>query len=421
MATANEFATSNLISKSTTEFWEQKSPIYNTSNHDYLEMFEQKDYATNGSINIKVPGYPISQRGLVNTPTAIQDLIIPYTITENDIFNVTRELNVYELLFKVLNGDMALTRPVKEAIVDNYAYPAFERLEADVEAELALKLKTNTLYSPIDTIDKLGGVNVYSSISQIDTMMNLLKLSSDRYAMLNEEDAQKVTDSQQNAFNPMRNEKITRTARIGGKENSNFAGFDMWRSPDLPNHEAGPLKDVSGITVQSVSSDGLQITFTGVPSTTGKLINAGDRVSIPAVFWVNRINKTAINYRLTLAAISDANGNGSGQVTMTIAFPLIASGEHANVDSLPASSDEAYFFPDYKPNYAYTMAGISTVPLRLGNIFGAVNSTVTADNKIPVKITLQGAALEFSNIFRTSQLIGTKVVSPYVVAIPSAV
>jgi hypothetical protein len=416
----NAFQVSSLIAKDTTEFFIQKSPIINSGNRQYLEEFDQKNYATGGAINVKVPGYPAVQMGLSVTPTGIQDLIIPYVITpDNDLYNVVRELNLFEQRFDILGGDGALTKPMKQAIVDNYAYPAYLSLEGQLETSAAYRLKTTAYLSPIDTIAKLGSLNTYSAISQIDTMAEAMKFANERYLMMNLTDSQLVTDSLQNMFNQMINGNITKTARVGGPDKGRLAGFDVYRSTQLIPHVAGPLALETGITVTNVASDGTTITLSGVGSSTGVLINAGDRISLPNTFLLAPITFDVLGYRLVVTAAAAANGDGAGNVVVTLSYPLMASGEHANVAALPSNGAPAIVFPNYNLNFAYVRSGLSVVPVSLGDIHGATNSETRANNKVPVKTVIQGAVEEFTNVYRTSLMCGIRPFAPYVITIPS--
>lgn len=419
---SNSFSFSSLVAQTMTDFFIQKSPLFNTANRDYVEEIENKSYATHGSINIKIPGAPSVQTGLTVTATGIQDLVVPYTVTEDDLYSVTRSLDLLETKFDIVGGEGALTKDSKKAVVDNYCHPAFSALEGQLELTAASRLKTTAYFSPIDGIEKLSSINTYSAISSVESLCEKMKLPGERYLMMNVDDAQAVTDSLQNMMNPMINGNITKTARVGGPDKGRLASFDMYRSTELLPHTAGALALMSGITVSSVSADGTQITLTGVPSTTSQLINAGDRISIPSVYVLSPINFNQLSTRLVVTAAADANGNGSGSVTVTLSFPLLASGEHANVSALPANGAAVTVFPDHKVNYAYVRSGLSAVPLTLGDIYGAKNSdTKSSNGKVPVKVVLQGAALDFQNIFRISMLVAIQAIAPYTIAVPSLV
>lgn len=418
---SNEFEVSNLIASGTTEFMDQRSPIFNTANREYEKMYKQKQFATGGNIRIKVHGYPATQRGLSVTPAGIQDLTVNYPITSEDIYSVPRQLNVYEQMFDILRGTKALTDDDKAAIVDNYAFPAYQSLEAAVEETCALALKTNTFYSPIDTIDKLSSVNNYSSISQVTTLMRNLKFGSERYLMMNPEDAQQVFDSLQNSFVTPLNKNITAEALPSGSaEKGRLAGLDLFMSPELRTHEAGALAGRAGMTVTAISADGLTLTLSGVPSNTSQQINAGDRFSIPGVNWVDPISKAVLNTKVTVAAAEDADGNGDGTIDLVLNYPLLFSGEHANISATPAGGNPIYGFGDYNLNFAYVPSGLNAVAVPMADVFGAINSDVRGQVKVPTKVYLQGTVSNLNNIFRISMITAIKAITPYLIALPSA-
>jgi hypothetical protein len=179
------------------------------------------------------------------------------------------------------------------------------------------------------------------------------------------------------------------------------------------------LAGETDLEVVSVSTDGTQIVINGATASTAQLINAGDRISIPTITWLDPVSKNVLSTKVVVAAAEDASGDGTGSVTITLAYPLLASGEHANVSALPAAGASVYVFPDYNLNVAYTKSGLSVVPLTMPDIYGAANSDSSDSQGVPVKVNLQGQALAYQNIFRISQMVGSKGFTPYLVALPS--
>lgn len=422
MSNGNAFEVSNLVAKTMTEFFVQKNPLFLSSNHDYDEMFEQKEFATGGTINIKIPGAPPVQRGLSVTATNLQDLVVPYTITEQDIYSVTRNLNAFQSLFKILDSDKALTTEQKKAVVDNYGYPAYQSIQADIELECATRLKTTAYITPVDTIAKLTAVNNYNSISQCEQLATDLKLSAERFMMMNTKDARLVSNSLQNYFAQNYSLPILKNAGVlGTGDKGNLAGFDLYRSTELKKHTAGSLGQAgTTLTVTSVAAGGTSITFSGAVASTAVQIKAGDRISIPSVNLVDNISHTDIDYKLVVTAADDAQGDGAGNINVPISFPLMASGEHQNVNALPGVGASAQVFPDRYVNFAYTRAGISTTPLMLPKIWGAVNNE-SKQKGFPMRVILQGAALDFQNNYRIATMLGIQCFAPYIIELPSAV
>jgi hypothetical protein len=420
MPNGNAFEVSNLIAKAMTEFFVQKNPLFLSSNHDYEGSFQQKEYATGGTIDIKIPGAPPVQRGLSVTANSVEDFVIPYTITEQDIYSVTRNLNALQDLFKIISSDKALTTDQKKAVVDNYGYPAYQSITADIELEAATRLASTAYLTPIDTIEKLSQVNNYNNFSLCEQLATDLKLSPDRFMMMNTRDARLVSNSLQNYFAQSYSLPILKNAAVLGGDKGNLAGFDVYRSTELRKHTAGSLGQAgTALTVGSVSSDGYTITFAGAASNTSTQIVAGDRISIPSVNLVDNISHTDIDFKLVVTAAEDAQGDGAGNISVTLSYPLMASGEHQNVSALPANGAEAEVFPDRYVNYAYTRAGISTVPLLLPEVYGAVNSK-TQQMGFPMRVYLQGAALDLQNNYRIATMLGIQCFAPYIIELPSA-
>lgn len=389
-------------------------------------MFEQKQYATGGSIDIKIPGSPSVQTGLVTTATDIQDLTVTYTITPDDILSVTRNFNSDEALFNIIASDKALTDMQKEAVVDNYGYTAYQALAAKVAERASTELLTTSYLTPIDGIEKLRPLNNYDAVASIDTMAEDMHFTADRYLVMNTRDSQQVYSSLQNMFNESINKKITESARIGGSEKGRVAGFDCWRSTAVKKHIAGPLAGVAGIQIGSVGAGGATITLKNVTASTGVLIKAGDMISIPSVYLADDISHSEIPWRLVVKAAADANGDGAGNVLVTLSFPLMASGEHQNVMALPAVDADVDIYPSYYPNYAYMPAGLSVVALKMPPIYGAINSdtrnkTAKLSPGFPVHVTMQGSSLALSNNYRIYTLVKTKAFAPYVLTVPSSI
>ncbi len=419
---ANVTATTDFTARKMLEFFENGHPILATANRDYLEQFQTQGYATGGAIRIKLPINPSTQRGLAVTPSGIDDLVMDYTITDNDIYNVVFSGNLYQELFSFVDMRKALTVPEQKAVVDNYAFPAFQTMMVDQETEAAYRLKVNSMFTPIDEVSKLSALNNISSMTAVRVFMDRIQLNTmSRTFMMNLNDGQNVANSLANMFNASINEKIVRTSFVGGgRDKGVLAGMDCIQSNQLLKHTAGELSAVTGITISEIDASGTVITLTGVPATTAQLVNAGDLFSIPSVNLLQRIGYAVLPEKLVVVAMEDANGDGAGNVEITLPFPLLISGMHANVSALPAPGASVIAYPDYNPNYAYTKAGLSAVPLTLGDIDGAKNSSNKGMNSCPVKAYSQGSVESGVNIFRISQILGLRAFTPYVVPVPTA-
>lgn len=416
---ANAQIVSNFVDKTMTEFFEQYSPLQLTANRTYQKSFTPAGYATGGNIRIKVPGTATVQRGLSTTATDLQDLVINYPIVENDIYSVNRNLNLYEEIFNIVGGKRALTANDKAPIVDNYAHPAFLAIQGQMEITTAYRLATAAYLTPIDSIAALNSINNIAQINDLRNMADKLKFAmGERTLVMNSDDYTAVANSLNNSFVTSISEPLLKTGRFADKK---LSGFNVYQSVDMANIESCASAERAGVTVFSLSGDGSTLVLSGVASSSAVLITAGTMIAIPACKVLQNITKVPTNYNLVVKAAADANGDGAGKVTITLSFPLLVSGDHANVDALPTNGDAVEIFPGYKPNYAYVKSGLSCVMLPIGDIEGALNSQSRADNNCPVKVQVQGNVSDLSNVFRISALQASKVVPPYVIAFPSAI
>lgn len=418
----NTTATTSFVAKKMLEFNLGYNPIFTTANRDFEDQFNTPGYASGKVITIKVPGYPEVSTGLSVTPTPISDLTLPYALSEEDIYNVTYELDAFEEKFDFEGGSKSLTEKQEKAVVDNYAFPAYQVLQQKQENVAAFRFKTNALYTPIDEVSKLSGLNNFASVSRVTEFMDNMQLQqNNRTFMMNLKDGYSVSNSLQNSFNTALNKNVSRSAWVGGSaEKGSLAGMDLMKSTNLRKHVAGPLAGVSGITVASINSAGTSIVLTGVPAVSTNLIKAGDLISIPDVFLASPIDKADFDAKLVVCANVDADGDGAGNVTLTTSIPLLASGMHANVLSLPTVGNEVAVFPSHNVNYAYVPSGLSVVPFKLGKIHGADNSSASGLNACPVSAVMQGSVSNFANIFRITMGVGIRVFAPYVIAVPSS-
>lgn len=423
MATVNVTAVTKFVAEQIFELNMGMNPLINSANRFYVDQYDNSmPYAPGRTVDIKVPGYPAVTTGLSDTAQPIQDLTLPYVISEQDIYNVTREVDVFSIKFDFKGGAGALTDSQKRNVVDAYALPAYLAMQQKQENVAAYRMKTNAMYTPIDTIEKLSGINNFSGVSQVAEFMDNLQYQTDeRWFMMNLKDAYAVSNSMVNFFNPTLNKNITNEAWVGGSsEKAELSGLKVMKSKNLTKHTAGPLAGVSGITVASVSLDGTLVTLTGVPSVTTKLVNAGDFFSIPSVQLISAVDKVVFDKKLVIKALEDADGDGAGNVVVRLPYPLMSSLEHANVDSLPAPGAAVIPYPTRNLNFAYVPSGLSVVPLPLGEVYGAANSENKAMNKCPINVYMQGSVSTLANIFRISQLIGIRSFTPYIVEVPSA-
>lgn len=415
---ANVNIVTNFVAKDMGEFFEQKSPFMMTANRMYQKAFTPAGYATGGNVQIKLPGTPTVQRGLATSATDIQDLTVNYPIVENDIYSVNRNMNLYEEIFDFVGGKRSLTLTDRKAIVDNYSWPAFQAIQAQMEITAAYRFGTSAFLTSIDSAAAFGAINNVSQVNDLRNLALKMKFPQDELTlMMNSDDYTSIANSLNNSFVTPVSSAILDSGRFRDKK---LSGWNVWETVDMATIAACASAGRAGVTVSSYNGSTGVLTLTGMASLTSVLITAGTRIVIPAVKILQNNTKRVLEYNLVVTAAADAVGDGAGNCAVTLSSPLLASGEHANVSALPAGGNAVQILGARKPNYGYVKSGLSSVMLPLGDIAGATNSNVKGDNGCPVKVNVQGNVSDYSNVFRISVLQASKVISAYVLDFSSA-
>ena len=440
----NQFSVTAFTSRTLGTVLRQQSPFLGLSYRGVQEFEEfsgqkERGYKPADVVSIKIPGYPTSQRGIAVTPEAVTDRVVPYTVSNLDIYNTSYELDIRELSMKVEGGILAFTKdpngdgngnkdidPQAKVYIDNYVVPSALVIKGDLEVTMATKCEQAAFYTPIDRPSKLVPINSYSSISAVDELMNELGFMANRYAIMNNADARGVADSLQNMFNPSINEIITRKARVGGANGGELAGFDLYKSNAIQNTAASPqyiLNPTSaGVTVDSVAPDGSTITFAGLGASQTPAITAGTMIAIPTVNLINKVNKKVLETTLVIVAAADADSDAGGLCTVTLSEPLQATGFHQNVDSFPANSDAVEVFPGHRNNYFFVPMGIIANPIPLSEIYGADNSRYNLRGaNVDCRTYVQGVVNNGVNSIRMSSLVATLAIPSYLINLISPI
>jgi len=399
---------------------------------DEFQKNRHGGWAPGKTIDIKLPGNPAVQLGIAVTAQDITDVTAAYTLSDQDVYNVTRAINIQDIGVDVVGGKLAFTSnpfedpknskrlsPQARTFIDQYAFPAGQSIKSKVEKTITRKLKNATWYTPIDTPAKLGNVNSYDTIAGAQTLMDELGFQEEfRYAYMNPRDYQSVSSSLQNMFNQEINEPITTQGRYRKRE---LAGFEFMKANTIENTAEAPQFSVSPtFTVASVAADGSTITFAGVQAVTSVIFNAGSLISIPSVNLFNKVNEVTLETKLVVDVAVDATGDGAGNVVVTLSDPLIAVGEQANVNALPAGSAPAELFPAHRNNYFCIPMGYLANPLPLGDIASADMNTHRKENMY-ITTYVQGLVLSGVNTFRMSFQCPTLAIPRYLINLPSAI
>ena len=125
-----------------------------------------------------------------------------------------------------------------------------------------------------------------------------------------------------------------------------YAKFDNYESVHAPTHVVGnyggtPLVQGASqnVTYAASKDAGTQTLVTdGWPNSRTGLLKAGDVFTIAGVEAVNPVSKQSTGRLQTFVVRSDANSNGSGVSTLTIAPAIIVDGAYQTVTAAPADN-----------------------------------------------------------------------------------
>jgi hypothetical protein len=426
----------------------QKAPFIKLSYRGVSEYDRSlAGYAVADNVYIKLPGYPTATLGLTSSAESIADRTVAYTISNDDIYSVSFNLNFRELGMHFVDGKAAFMgdpnanssdprniNPQAKLFIDNYVSPAYQSINGKLEVTMAEKCGTACSYSPIDDIDSLGAVDSFSSVSSATAMMDELSFTMNRFAIMNVIDENKVSNSLQNMYNPDINALITRESEVGPSTGPQDVGYmgRLARQTVYVSNSIGMIEDClqytnnptsSGVTLKwNYASETIdEIVLKGVTSSTDTLITAGTLLSLPDTYWINRTNKSATSKRVVVVASEDAVGDGAGEVTVKLGMSLITSGTHQNINSTLSAGQEVKIFPGHRKNFFFIPMGIVANTLPLTEIYGADNATyVSGVNDVRVRCAAQGTVATGINQFRISVLCPTLAIPEYMVVLPSA-
>jgi hypothetical protein len=200
-----------------------------------------------------------------------------------------------------------------------------------------------------------------------------------------------------------------------------LGGVDAYSSQNLPTHSTGarggtPL--VNGAS-QSVSYDGTNqqnlVTDGWSTGVTG-VLKRGDVFTIAGVYAVNPVTKQVQAYLQQFVVKSDANSDGSGNVTIAISPAIITSGAYQTVSAAPADNAAITVLGSASTNYAQNLVfdrdafALAVVPMELPD--GAVRPARETYKGLSVRIIPYYDGTNDLGRWRLDVLYGVKSIYP---------
>lgn len=302
---------------------------------------------------------------------------------------------------------------------DRYIRPAMVELAQKVESAIA----GSYMYIPNFVGTPGTTPSTYAQIAAADEVLTRLGVPDPSMwsLFLNPASTNAVSDNNKGLYLEKNARTALEMAQIGP-----FAGFpSVYKNQSLVNHTVGALGGtpvVNGasqnVTYAASRNTGTQSLVTdGWSNSITDVVKAGDTFTIAGVYEVNRRTRQSTGSLQTFTILADADSDGSGNATLTIAPAMITSGAYQTVDAAPAD-DAAITIKSgtaatsYVQNMAFHKNAITLAmaPLDLPTA-GALASVRSFDN-ISIRGVQQYDVIHDKTIFRFDILYGVKVQNP---------
>ena len=264
------------------------------------------------------------------------------TVSIQDVEEATTSITVDQqkhIAWEFTSKDLTLSI---EEYSERYIKPAAIALANKVDADL------HSLYSSVwNSVGTPGTTPAdYDAVSDVAQRMDEMAVPADRRClMLNPAAGHKVAGTATALYMSKVAEDAYRRGAIGS-----LAGLETYKTQNVKTHTVGALGGtplVNGASqndtyaaakntnTSSLATDGWSNSVTGV-------LKAGDVFTIAGVFAVNPVpgegSKDALPYLQQFTVTADADSNGSGQATLTVAPAIISSGPFQTVSAAPADN-----------------------------------------------------------------------------------
>ena len=202
------------------------------------------------------------------------------------------------------------------------------------------------------------------------------------------------------------------------------AGIDTLMSQVVPTHTVGPLGGtplVNGAS-QNVTYDTAKNTWTqslitdGWTAAADNRLKAGDIFTIANVQMVNPKTKVTTGVLQQFVVTADVSSDGSGNLTATISPPIITSGPHQTVNSVPADNAAITVLGSastaYRQNLVFhkNTMGVAFVPMEMPQ--AAYNGSRQSYKGVSVRVIPIYDGTNDISKWRLDVLYGRKILDP---------
>lgn len=267
----------------------------------------------------------------------------------------------------------------------------------------------------------------FAAVAAVAQRLDEMAVDSDRRSLITNPAARYAIAGNQQTLNAVGDVRKSayESAMVG-----NVATFDMYASQNVRTHTVGPLGGTplvnggaQGITyAAAVGSTWSQSLITdGWTAAAAARVRQGDVFTIAGVFAVNPVPddtgaKMVMPYLQQFTVMANGSSDASGNLTMTISPPIIASGPQQTVSAVPADNVALTFMGTASTNYPINVGfhrnafALVTVPLEMPD--GVAFKARESYKGLSMRVVKDYDITNDTEIIRLDILYGVKAIYP---------
>lgn len=401
---ANTTLTPSIVAKTAVRILENELVMAGMVYRGYEDEFDKKvnGYSVGDTITIRKPtDFTVRDGAVMSTQDVTEGKT---TITVDKQKGVDFAFTSKEL---TLNIDELAERVIKPAMVQ-----LANQVDLDVMAQY--KNIPNWVGTPGQTVDS------FVDFAKGPTRLDLGAVPQDtRAAVLSPTDYWAMAGSQTALYMQNVAQGAYRKGRIG-----EIGGVDTYMSQNVPTHTVGPLGGAplvnggaQGVAYSAVKDTGTQSLITDAwTASAAARVKAGDVFTIAGVFDVNPVTKHTLPHLKMFTVVNDASSDGSGNATLTISPPIVASGAFQTVSAAPADNAALTFLGTANTGYAQNLMfhknAFALVVVPLVKPPGAVDVSRETYKNITARVIPVYDGTNDKSAWRLDILYGVKTIDP---------
>lgn len=324
---ANTTLTPDVIAKEALAILENEFGWMNKLHRAHEDEFSNSvnGYKVGDTISIRRPAdFTVRSGATLSTQDVIEGKT---TLTIDQQKGVDFQFTSTELTLKISDLSERVIKPAMSNIIN----------------EVGLDLLTQFYRGVYNWVGTPGEIiNSYADFGKLPERMDEMAVPmAQRCAVLSPTDHWGLLGSQTALFIQDAAKSAYRSRDLG-----EIGGVDTYMSQVVPSHTVGPLGGTPLVNggSQAVTYDTAKNTWSqslvtdGWTAAAANRLKAGDVFTIAGVNMVNPKTKANTGILQQFVVLSDANSDGSGNLTATISPPIIASGPHQTVTAGPADN-----------------------------------------------------------------------------------